>query len=57
MQYDDDWEDRFFAELSSSQVDPDQEDPDEEEEKFDLELPPMKITWFQDAVLSPSILG
>ena len=33
MQYDDDWEDRFFAELGSSQADSDspvQEDPDEE---------------------------
>ena len=37
MQYDDDWEDRFFAELGSSQADSDslvQEDPHEEEGQF-----------------------
>ena len=37
MQYDNDWEDRFFAELGSSQADSDsliQEDPHEEEGQF-----------------------
>ena len=54
MQYDDDWEDHFFAELSSSQADSDalvQEDP-EDEGQFDLEPPPPKITRFQDAISS-----
>ena len=54
MQYDDDWEDRFFAELGSSQADSDsfvQEDPDEEGQ-FDLEPLPPKITRFQDAIFS-----
>ena len=47
MQYDDDWESHFFAELGSSQEDSDslvQEDPDEEEGHFDLEPPPPKIS-------------
>ena len=52
MQYDDDWEDRFFAELGSSQADSDSPVPDEEEGKFDLEPPPPKITRFQDAISS-----
>ena len=49
MQYDDDWENHFFAELGSSQEDSDslvQEDPDEEEGHFDLEPLPPKITRF-----------
>ena len=40
MQYDDDWEDHFFAKLGSSQAVSDslaQEDPDDEEGQFDLE--------------------
>jgi hypothetical protein len=52
MQYDDDWEDHFFAELGSSQAVSDslvQEDPDDEGQ-FDLEPPPPKITRFQDAI-------
>ena len=55
MQYDDDWDNNFFAELGSSQEDSDslvQEDPDEEEGHFDLEPPPPKITRFQDAISS-----
>jgi hypothetical protein len=54
MQYDDDWEDHFFAELGSSQAVSDslvQEDPDDEGQ-FDLEPPPPKITRFQDAISS-----
>lgn len=51
MQYYDDWEERFFAELGSSQGDSDN-DPDEEEEQFDVEPPPTKITKFQDAISS-----
>ena len=51
MQYYDDWEDCFFAELGSSQPDSDN-DSDEEEEYFDLEPPPTKITRFQDAISS-----
>ena len=51
MQYDDDWENHFFAELWFSQEDSlIQEDPDEEEGHFDLEPPPPKITRFQDAI-------
>ena len=52
IEYGNDWEDRFFVELGSSQVDSDQEDPEEEEEQSDLEPPPAKITWFQDAIFS-----
>ena len=51
-EYDDDWEDRSFIELGSSQADSDQEDPDEEEVQFDLDPPPAKITRFQDAISS-----
>ena len=51
-EYDDDWEDRFFVELGSSQADSDQEDPDEEEGQFDLDPPPAKITRFHDAISS-----
>ena len=54
MQYDDDWEDHFFAELGSSQADSDslvQEDP-ENEGQFDLEPPPPNITGFQDVISS-----
>ena len=51
MQYDDDWENHFFAELCFSQENSlIQEDPDEEEGHFDLEPPPPKITRFQDAI-------
>ena len=50
MQYYDDWEDRFFAELGSSQ--PDSDNDSDEEEYFDLEPPPPKITRFQDAISS-----
>ena len=39
-QYGDDWEDRFFAELGSSQADSEQDDDPEEEGQFDLEPPP-----------------
>ena len=55
MQYDDDWEDHFFAELGSSQADSDslvQEDPENEEGQFDLEPPPPNITRFQDVISS-----
>ena len=55
IQYDDDWENRFFTELSSSQEDSEslpQEDLDEEEGQFDLEPPPPKITRYQDAIAS-----
>lgn len=52
MQYENDWESHFFAELGSSQEDSDylvQEDPDKEEGHFNLPSPP-KITRFQDAI-------
>ena len=55
MQYNNNWEDHFFANLGSSQAASDslvQEDPDDEEGKFDLEPPPPKITRFQDAISS-----
>ena len=52
MQYDDDWEDHFFSELSSSQP---ESDLDEEEGQFDLEGSP-KITKFQDAISSLEIV-
>ena len=54
MQYNNNWEDHFFANLGSSQAVSDslvQEDPDDEGQ-FDLEPPPPKITWFQDAISS-----
>ena len=53
-QYDNNWEDSFFAELGStshSLDQDDQEDPDDGEQ-FDLEPPPPKITKFQDAISS-----
>ena len=49
MQYNNNWEDHFFANLGSSKAVSDslvQEDPDDEGQ-FDLEPPP-KITRFQD---------
>ena len=55
MQYDDDWEDHFFAELGSSQTDSGslvQEDPEDEEGQFDLEPSHPKITRFQVATSS-----
>ena len=54
MQYNNNWEDHFFANLGSSQAVSDslvQEDPDDEGQ-FDLEPPPPKITRFQDAISS-----
>ena len=54
MQYGDDWEDSFFADLGSASHlldQDDQEDPDDGEQ-FDLEPPPPKITRFQDAISS-----
>ena len=54
MQYKNNWEDHLFAILGSSQAVSNllvQEDPDDEGQ-FDLELPPPKITWFQDAISS-----
>ena len=56
MEYDNDWEDNFFAGLNlnsdtSLPEDPSlQENPNEEEEEFDLEPPPQKITKYQDAI-------
>ena len=55
MQYNNNWEDHFFANLGFSQAVSDslvQEDPDDEEGQFDLEPPPPKITRFQDAISS-----
>ena len=55
MQYNNNWEDHFFANLGSSPSFSDslvQEDPDDEEGQFDLEPPPPKITRFQDAISS-----
>ena len=55
MQYNNNWEDHFFANLGSSQSFSDslvQEDPDDKEGQFDLEPPPPKITQFQDAISS-----
>ena len=49
MEYDNDWEDHFFAGLnpnSDTSLPEDlslQENPNEEEEEFDLEPPPQKI--------------
>ena len=54
MQYNNNWKDHFFANLGSSQAISDslvQEDPDDGGQ-FDLEPPPPKITWFQDAISS-----
>ena len=54
MQYNNNWEDHFFANLGSSQSFSDslvQEDPDDEGQ-FDLEPPPPKITRFEDAISS-----
>ena len=54
MQYNNNMEDHFFANLGSSQAVSDslvQEDPDDEGQ-FDLEPPPPKITRFQDAISS-----
>ena len=51
MQYDDDWEDHFVAELVSSQADSDSlvhEDADEEEGQLDLGPPPPRITRLQN---------
>ena len=45
-QYNNNWEDHFFANLGSSQAVSDslvQQDPDDEERQFDLEPPPPKI--------------
>ena len=50
MQYDDDWEDHFFAEFGSSQADSDsfvQEDPENEEGQFDLEPPSQRSQGFK----------
>ena len=55
MQYNNNWEDHFFANFGSSQAVSDslvQEDPADEEGQFDLEPPPPKITRFQDAISS-----
>ena len=54
MQYNNNMEDHFFANLGSSQAVSDslvQEDPDDEGQ-VDLEPPPPKITRFQDAISS-----
>ena len=54
MQCNNNWEDHFFANVSSSQAVSDslvQEVPDDEGQ-FDLEPPPPKITRFQDAISS-----
>ena len=54
MQYNNNMEDHFFANLGSFQAVSDslvQEDPDDEGQ-FDLEPPPPKITRFQDAISS-----
>ena len=53
MEYDNDWEDHFFAGLnpnSDTSLPEDlslQENPNEEEEEFDLERPPQKIKMSQ----------
>ena len=54
IHYDNDWEDRFFAELGTSQANSEYlaQDDNEEEEQFDLEPPPQNITKFQDAISS-----
>ena len=54
-QYNNNWEDHFFANLSSSQAVSDslvQQDSDDKEGQFDLEPPPPKIARFQDAISS-----
>ena len=51
MQYDDNWEESFFAELGSTSHSLDQDDQ-ENGEQFDLEPPPPKITRFQEAISS-----
>ena len=53
-QYNNNWENHFFANLGSSQAVSDslvQQDPDDEGQ-FDLEPPPPKIALFQDAISS-----
>ena len=50
MQYYDDWEECFFAELGLSQGYSDNDS--DEEEQFDAEPPSTKITKFQDAISS-----
>ncbi len=50
MEYDNDWEDRFFADLNADSDSFAPEDAHEEEEEFDLEPPPQKITKYQDAI-------
>ena len=54
IHYDDDREDRFFAEVGTSQANSEYlaQDDHEEEEWFDLGPPPQKITKFQDAISS-----
>ena len=48
MEYDNDWEEHFFADLNANSS-PLPEDPNEEDD-FDLEPPPQKITKYQDAI-------
>ena len=54
MQYDDNWEESFFAELGSTSHSLDQDDLEDAEdgEQFDLEPPPPKLTRFQEAISS-----
>ena len=54
MQYDDNWEESFFAELGSTSHSLDQDDQEDADdgEQFDLEPPPPKITRFQEAISS-----
>ena len=43
IEYDNDWEDRFFANLNADSDSIAPEDTNEEEDEFDLEPPPTKI--------------
>ena len=58
IHYDDDWEDRFFAEPGISQANYESlaQDDHKKEEQFDLEPPPQKITKFQDAISSLEVV-
>ena len=53
-QYDDNWEESFFAELGSTSHSLDQDDQEDADdgEQFDPELPLSKITRFQEAISS-----
>ncbi len=50
MEYDDEWEDRFFAELDTDSNRALQNSEDEDEDDFDLEPLPQKITKYKDAI-------